>query len=194
MVLMLVSCGTFTEYFVEIKQYTMDLLLSVLGLWQVKKLLMAGDGKRDALWYFLLCLSLLICPFFSYTYPIVMAPAFVVILVQNIQNWRKRKGAGGSVKNIVLQWIPLFLCTFSITIFYLKDAYMPGADRDMHAFWAHLMMEDGFDPAKFFVNFFHFFAQAGSGFAFWWLFGIFCTMSFGYGLYKTIKDMMAGAT
>jgi hypothetical protein len=92
-----------------------------------------------------------------------------------------------------MQWLPLFLCTFSITIFYLKDAYMPGEDEDMHRFWAHLLMEGGFEPAKFLVNFFHFFAQAGSGFVFWWLFGIFCSVSFGYSIYRTILYIKGGA-
>lgn len=192
MVLMLVSCGTFTEYFVEVKQYTMDLLLAVVALWQTRMLLRVSEKKVTGGWYVLLCLSFLIAPFFSYTYPIVIAPAFVVLLVQNILSWRERKGEGGSVPIFLMQWLPLFLCTFSITVFYLKDAYLLGKDEDMHRFWAHLMMEGGFDPVKFLVNFFHFFAQAGSGFVFWWLFGIFCTVSFGYGIYKTFLQIKAG--
>ncbi len=193
MVLMLVSCGTFTEYFVEVKQYTMDLLLAVVALWQTRMLLLVSEKKVTGGWYVLLCLSLLIAPFFSYTYPIVIAPAFVVLLVQNILSWKERKGEGGSVRVFLMQWLPLFLCTFSITVFYLKDACLLGKDEDMHRFWAHLMMEGGFDPVKFLVNFFHFFAQAGSGFVFWWLFGIFCTVSFGYGIYKTFLQIKDGS-
>jgi hypothetical protein len=193
MVLMLVSCGTFTEYFVEVKQYTMDLLLAVVALWQTRMLLLVTEKKVTGGWYALLCVLFLIAPFFSYTYPIVIAPTFAVILVQNILNWRERKGEGGSVPIFLMQWLPLFLCTFSITIFYLKDAYMPGEDEDMHRFWAHLLMEGGFEPAKFLVNFFHFFAQAGSGFVFWWLFGIFCSVSFGYSIYRTILYIKGGA-
>lgn len=193
MVLMLVSCGTFTEYFVEVKQYTMDLLLAVVALWQTRMLLQVSEKKVAGVWYVLLCLSFLIAPFFSYTYPIVIAPLFAVMLVQNILSWRERKGEGGSVPIFLMQWLPLFLSTFSITVFYLKDAYLPGKDEDMHRFWVHLMMEGGFEPAKFLVNFFHFFAQAGSGFVFWWLFGIFCSVSFGYGIYRAIRNIKAGA-
>lgn len=192
MVLMLVSCGTFTEYFVEVKQYTMDLLLSVVALWQLRMLLLVSEKKVTAGWYLLLCLVFLIAPFFSYTYPIVIAPVFAVMLVHNVLSWRERKGEGGSVQVFLMQWLPLFLCTFSMTVFYLKDAYMPGKDEDMHRFWAHLMMEGGFDPQKFLVNFFHFFAQAGSGFVFWWLFGIFCSISFGYGIYRAILNIRGG--
>lgn len=192
MVLMLVSCGTFTEYFVEVKQYTMDLLLSIVAVWQMRMLLLVGEKKVTAGWYVLLCIVFLVAPFFSYTYPIVIAPVFAVMLVHNVLSWRERKWEGGSVPVFMMQWLPLFLCTFSMTVFYLKDAYMPGMDEDMHRFWAHLMMEGGFDPLKFFVNFFHFFAQAGSGFVFWWLFGVFCSISFGYGIYRTILNLRGG--
>lgn len=225
-VLMLVSCGTFTEYFVQVKQYTMDLFLAVIALWQLVWLRQSGErraesgnvasgerkmegGKMESglqggggrgplaelrgLGYLLLCLGLLAAPFFSYTYPIVIAPVFLVVLVQDVALWRQRPGAE-TVKRITLQWLPLFLCTFSITVFYVADVAQLSADGEMRGYWRGLVNEDGFSIGAFVEHVFHMLAQAGSGFVFWWLFGLLCTAAFGCGCYMVYGNLRRGAT
>jgi 4-amino-4-deoxy-L-arabinose transferase-like glycosyltransferase len=179
LVMMLVSCGTFTEYYVQIKQYTMDLFLCVAVLWQLVYLLRCDDEHQVNRWtYVFMCLSFLLAPFFSYTYPVAVAPVYLVVLIQNIVLWKTDRETTEKVWVIVRQWFPLFMCTFSITIFYVFDVSQLTKDKDMHGYWAHLMMEKGFDWTVFFGNIFHLFAQAGSGFLFWWLFGLLGTAAF----------------
>ncbi|MCF8449240.1 MAG: glycosyltransferase family 39 protein [Taibaiella sp.] len=189
LVLMLVSCGTFTEYFVQIKQYTMDLLLCVAALWQMVYLLEAvATGRKGSIaGYLLLCFSFLIAPFFSYTYPLAIAPVYVVLLVQHIGYWKTEKATQDKIKTILRQWLPLFLCTFSITLFYFVDVAQLTADKDMEGYWGHLMLKKGFDFRFFLGNIFHLLAQAGSGLLFWWLFGLLGTAALLYGIYKSSR-------
>lgn len=193
MVMMLVSCGTFTEYFVQVKQYTMDLFLCVIAIHQLLYLSGYGSGKKvNVAGYSLLCLSFLVAPFFSYTYSIAIAPVYTVILVQNILQWGADDNTRKKIKTILLQWVPLFICTFSITVFYSIDIAQLSRDKDMHVYWGHLMMQDGFDIRIFFTNIFHLFAQVGSGFIFWWLFGLLGVAGFGYGIYRCSKTLFSG--
>lgn len=189
LVLMLVSCGTFTEYFVQIKQYTMDLLLCVVALWQMVYLLEAvATGRKGSIaGYLLLCFSFLIAPFFSYTYPLAIAPVYVVLLVQHIGYWKTNVATQDKIKTILRQWLPLFLCTFSITLFYFVDVAQLTADKDMHGYWGHLMTKKGFDLQVFLGNIFHLLAQAGSGLVFWWLFGLVGIAAFLYGGYTSFS-------
>lgn len=192
LVLMLVSCGTFTEYFVQIKQYTMDLFLAVLALWQLVWLMEVGErGVKNILGYLLVAVGLLLSPFFSYTYPIVIAPVFVVVFVQDIALWRKKSGAE-TVKRIALQWIPLFLCTFSVTVFYLTDVAQLSADVNMREYWKGLVNEGGFSLAAFLEHVFHMLAQPGSGLLFWWLFGILCSLAFLFGVFVAWRNLRSG--
>ncbi|GAA4460745.1 hypothetical protein GCM10023093_03970 [Nemorincola caseinilytica] len=183
MVMMLISCSTFTEYFVEVKQYSMELLLSAAALWQLHYLLRLGDRPLKAAGYALFCMAMLLCPFFSYTYAIVIAPVYGVVLLHNIATWNNGTG-NGKMRTIVMQWIPLCLCTFSITVFYLVDAAHLSADGDMQNYWRHLM-PGGRTP--FAERMFHFLAQAGSGLLFWWLFGLACTGALGWAIFRVAK-------
>ncbi len=190
LVLMLVSCGTFTEYFVQIKQYTMDLLLCVVAIWQLVYLLDESDGKlygKTA--YVALCLGFFFAPFFSYTYPIVITPVYGVILLQNIAYWKSSSNTQDKIKVIFRQWLPLFFCTFSITVFYLLDVSQLTADKDMKNYWGHLMLNNGFHFGAFCEHVFHVFAQAGSGFLFWWLFGLLCSAAFVYAVYVSCRNV-----
>jgi hypothetical protein len=189
LVLMLVSCGTFTEYFVQIKQYTMDLFLCTVVLWQLyyllQRLVVGSIGG-----YLLLCISFLLAPFFSYTYPLVAAPVYGVLLLQHIQYWKTPVATPHKIRVILRQWLPLFFCTFSITVFYMVDVRQLTADRDMSFYWGHLMMNNGFDLFIFFRNIFHMFAQAGSGLLFWWLFGLLCSAAFLYNSVDLIRSRL----
>jgi len=133
----------------------------------------------------------LVAPFFSYIYPIVIAPVFVVVFLQDVLLWRRKSGAE-TVKRITLQWLPLFLCTFSITLFYIADVAQLSADANMREYWKGLVNEDGFNVTTFLEHVFHMLAQPGSGFLFWWLFGLLCSAALFYGGYLTLRHLRAG--
>lgn len=184
MIMMLVSCGTFTTYLVQVKQYSMELLLSAFALWQLHYLLTLESKKANPAGYIFFCVGMLAAPFFSYTYPIVLAPVYGVVLLQNIVNWNSGAEVKMKIQQLLMQWLPLFLSTFSICIFYMIDARNTVADGNMQLYWGHLMHSGGFSLIGFCRSVFHFFAQAGSGELFWWLFGIACTAAFGAAIYR----------
>lgn len=187
MVMMLLSCNTFTEYFVEVKQYSMELLLAAAAVWQLHYLLRMADKAPGIVNYVLFCIAMLLCPFFSYTYPIVIAPVYIVILLHNIFAWNSGSRSA-NIRNMFLQWLPLFLCTFGITVFYAIDASHLATDGDMQGYWKHLMPGDP-TTVNIHERIFHFLAQAGSGLVFWWLFGLSCTASVILGLLRTVKNL-----
>jgi hypothetical protein len=179
-VMILISCSTFTEYFVQIKQYTMDMLLSLVALWQLTGLIRLGNGqafKKSR--YIGLCASFLVLPFFSYTYPVAVAPVFAIVFVQGIH-----------LKKILWQqWFPLLLSAIAIVVFYVVDVRQLMADKGMHQYWGHLMMDGGFSWRSFFINFYNLFAEIGSGLVFWFIFGTLGTIVFFYGLYASAGDI-----
>jgi len=161
-----------------------------VAIWQLVYLIRLGDGTgMKGATYATLCASFLAAPFFSYTYPVAIGPIFGVVLVQNIIQWKGESKTPEKIRTILKQWIPLFICTFSITVFYIQDVAQLTKDGDMHAYWSHLMMNNGFDVMAFFGNIFHMLAQAGSGFLFWWLFGILCTAAFVCGIYTSFAGL-----
>lgn len=191
-VMILISCSTFTEYFVQIKQYTMDILLSVVVVWQLTELISIKDNHRlQPVKYGLLCLSFLVFPFFSYTYPIAVAPVFAIVLFQDVLMLKKDDPTRRKRKILLTQWLPLFLATFSITVFYFMDVAQLMQDNSMHEFWGHLMMNKGFSWRSFFINFYMLFAEIGAGLIYWLLFGILGIISFIYGIYTCTVNLKA---
>jgi hypothetical protein len=136
-VLIFISFKTSIQYFVQVKQYTMEMALGVVGLWQLLSLLETAKGNRKNPWaYALLCASFVVVPFFSYTYPIVVAPAIAVVLgLEVLGNKRLPRPR-------VL--IPVFLATASIAAFYLIDARQVLQDSGMQNYWQGFMMSNGF--------------------------------------------------
>jgi hypothetical protein len=193
MVIMLVSSSTFTEYFVETKQYTMDLLMCTIAIWQLVWLLRLGRKQqiKPDLGYLLLCCSLIILPLFSYTYVIALLPVFAVLAIDNILSRKTNSSKQHGFVNLLLQWLPLFLVTFSITIFYIIDIKQLSTDNEMKHYWGHLMMNNGFAILEFAEHVFHLFAQAGAGLLFWSLFGVSCTASFFYCIRKCYLNVKA---
>lgn len=166
--LIIASSVPFTKYFVQTKQYTMDVLLSLVALWQVLELLalLAGTQRKTAT-YFVLCASLLLAPFFSYTYPITIAPAFVLCLVA----WKK--ALPESRRRILF---PLLLCAAGIAGAFWFDVRQLLADGGMKAFWRY-----NFAPALGWAGIleclYDCFAHAGSGFVFENIFGLLGTVA-----------------
>jgi hypothetical protein len=191
LVMILVSSYTFTQYFVQMKQYTMDILLSLAALWQLVETLKLKNPERlNRRRYILLCSSFIIAPFFSYTYPVVIAPVFVIVIIQGI--FFAKCYSGNAIKRVLLlQFIPLLFCAISIAVFYAIDVSQLMKDQGMHSYWAHLMMKEGFSWHSFFINLYQLFAQVGSGLLYSVMFGILGVVSFGYGIYKCIGAMVS---
>jgi hypothetical protein len=191
-VMELISCSTFTDYFVQIKQYTMDMLLSLVAIWQLLELLKLKEREQtNKVRYLVLCLTFLVVPFFSYTYPVAVAPVYAVVLLQNIRLFTHKDPTVKKRRVLLLQWLPLFICTFSITVFYIIDVSQLMKDSGMKEFWGHLMMDNGFSIRSFLINCYMLFAEIGSGFMFWLLFGIFGLVSFLTGIYTSTRNVMA---
>lgn len=185
--LMLVSCGTFTEYFVETKQYSMELFLSVVALLQCHYLLQAS--VKFSIQYVLLCMSMLIAPFLSYTYPILLVSIIPVLLLRSIFNRDTDRAASTIVIKLFVRWFPVFLGTFSSTIFYIIDAQYAASDPAMREYWGHLLNIDGFNLVDFIWRIFGLLAQPGSGFVFWYIFGLVGVMAVLSSIVSAVKNI-----
>ncbi len=177
-VLIIAASPTFTDYFVQVKQYTMDILLGVLSIWQLLELLQTAHspkppGKR----YILLCASFLIAPFFSYTYPIIIAPVFIIALLQSIMQLRQHRWLDAK-RFLVRIWLPLMVSAIAIAVFYRVDASRLMNEKGMHAYWDYRMMQHGFHPYQFFTAFYNLFALCGAGILFELIFGMLGVLGF----------------
>ncbi len=165
-VLIVVSSQTFTDYMVQVKQYEMDILLSLLAIWQLLELRALAEGQHLSRGrYFLLCTSLLLAPFFSYTYPINAAPLFFVTglsIRKNNQDHRK-------VKRLTLL-LPLCLLASSILVFYFLDVRHMMADKDMYVSYKRAYYKHS--EERFLFDLWNLFALVGSGFLFELVFGL----------------------
>lgn len=165
-VLIVVSSQTFTDYMVQVKQYEMDILLSLLALWQMIELMAIAEGKRIFRGrYLLLCASLLLAPFFSYTYPINAAPLFFVAGLYVWKNYRSRQSM-----RLTSLLLPLCLLALSISIFYFLDVRHMMADKDMYVSYKRSYYKHS--EERFLFDLWNLFALVGSGFLFELVFGL----------------------
>ena len=110
LVLVLISSFTFLKYFVEMKQYPMDILLSIVALWQLLELLQIDYIKTVFVKrYMLLCLSFAIIPFFSYTYLLAVAPVYGVLFIRVVGILRTDGSMRPKFKTLILLWVPLII-------------------------------------------------------------------------------------
>ena len=171
-ILILASSPTFAEYYIQVKQYTMDLFMSVLALWQLLELLRLREPvKTSFVMYLLLCISFLAAPFFSYSYPILAGPIFIISAMQLFIDMP----AGATLRKavyIVKLIFPLLLCMASMGVFYIIDVAQLMKDDGMKIFWQSMMMQHGFDPLHFIYAFYLIFANVGSGLLFEIIYGI----------------------
>ncbi len=172
-VLMIVSSHTFTSYFIQVKQYTMDILLSLAAIWQLLELLKIANGdsltkKR----YIFLSISFFAAPFFSYTYPIAVLPVFLIMFPKIIQLLKSNGPKREKMETLFMLLFPLVLCTYGIITSYITDVSQVMKDNGMHQYWGYLMMNGGFDAFTFVKHFYLLFAEAGSGLIFQAIFGL----------------------
>ncbi len=189
-VLIIISSFTFTEYFVEMKQYPMDILASVVALWQLIALLdLSRPGTLKIGKYLFLCASFLIVPFFSYTYPVAIAPAYVVLLLQAIAVLKSNRLAAVKRAMIIQQWLPLVLGLLGIFIFYFIDAKQLATDKVMYDRWSFLIMDNDHKLLSFFTSVYTLFSQTGSGIFFENLFGLLGIFGFVFGVVSGAKNL-----
>lgn len=184
-ILITVSSQTFTDYLVQIKQYEMEIFLSLVAIWQMLALTEIREDKQlKLLLYLLLCLSFCFAPFFSYTYPIAMAPIYVIVTLQDIQ-WAKHKKLD---KITWLRWLPLILGGISTIIFYLIDVRQLMHDKEMHNYWSYRMAAEGSSALGYAEKLWGLFAKVGSGFVFEVIFGALGICSFVYAVKFFIRS------
>jgi len=184
-VLIFISSQTFTDYLVQTKQYEMELLLCLLALWQLITLLEISEvGRMNKYKYLLLCISFLVAPFFSYTYPIAVAPIFPVIVFSSVISLRNSKS--GSARLLLSLLFPLAIAVFSIVVFYFIDVKQLMADNSMYLSYQR-MLGHGQGENHFIENFWQLFSLVGSGLIFEIIFGVLGMASFFYGVYRLAK-------
>jgi hypothetical protein len=95
-VLLFVSFHTAIRYFVQTKQYTMEMFLMAAGLWQLIIFHRFFHGGSNKVHYSLSCLILAVAPFFSYTYPMVATPIAGSLFFELMTRWmeKRRKDVG----------------------------------------------------------------------------------------------------
>lgn len=185
-ILVLMSSQTFTDYIVQVKHYEMDIFLSLLSLWQLLILLRISRAEVVGKYsYLFLCFSLLIAPFFSYIYPITIAPVFPIILLSTIVSLRKNL-TSNKVRWLFRLYFPLFIVFVSILIFYFIDVKQLMADNAMYmSYWEMMGNKELKNP--FLFNVWELFALVGSGLVFEIIFGILGIFSFSYAVYSLAK-------
>lgn len=151
-VMLYASFRTSTEYFVQVKQYTMEMLLALVAIWQL--LVLQKQNREEDITprnQLLFYGSLLIAPFFSYTYPIAVAPLFIIAVIHFSKTKR--------ISNI----IPLILSALSIVLFYILDVQQVMSDKGMQDYWQEYSTKGGYNIGHILHNLYRLFANLGSG-------------------------------
>jgi len=189
-ILILISSQTFTDYLTQVKQYEIDLFLCLVALWQLLVLLkVSQDGVRDRFGYGLACLVFIVAPFFSYTYPIVVAALYPAVLAAA---WIRRPISGSVFKHYFFLLMPLFFAGISILVFYLIDVRHVMADKSMYDSYLKAYYQ-GERPGVI-QNFWNLFALIGSGFLFELIFGVLGILAFFHGFFMLAKKQFRSFT
>lgn len=189
-VLIYISFKTSLHYFVQIKQYTMEMALGVVAIWQLITIhrLFKGEGLRNVE-YFFLYMSMGAATFFSYTYPIVVAPLYLLVLIRVIAGWNKLSA------NVKLHSIALLAISItSVLAFYKVDVQQVLQDNGMQNYWHDFLLKDGFDTGIFFEGIYKLFAHMGSGGLFEVVFAVLGIAGWLYGIYRLRKHIFTKDT
>ncbi len=184
-ILIIISSQTFTDYLVQVKQYEVEIFMSLLALWQLVTLMeMAEKGRPGKTYkYLLLCFSFAVAPFFSYTYPIAVAPVIPIILFYAAS----LEGQPGRNKTKMLGLIvPLVVVCSAIVIFYIVDVRQLMADSRMYTSYQRMLGHEKNENHSI-ENFWKLFSLLGSGLMFEIIFGALGISAFSYGIHKVFK-------
>lgn len=179
-ILILISSQTFTDYIVQVKHYEMDIFLCLLALWQLMTLSeICNIGSVGRSRYLLLCLSFLAAPFFSYVYPIAIAPIFPVMILNSVASVKNKQNNKGQF--LLSLYLPLVITAISVFVFYRIDVRQLMADDRMYQSYIKLCYNG--TKESFPEEFWKLFSLVGSGALFEIIFGILGVVSFSYGIY-----------
>ena len=175
-VLIYAAYPTSIFYFVLTKQYTMEMLMGLVGIVQLWQLVNINKGEAvSPARYAWLCASFFIAPLFSYTYPMVAAPIFGVVLLNTFS-----KGS-----NLGRQWLALLLCAIGILLLYRLDITQVMQDKGMENYWKDYYMTNGFSITELLHNIYMYFYLFGRG-PFMILLGVVGMVAWLFGTYKSV--------
>lgn len=177
-VAIVVSSPPFTKYFVQVKQYSMDIALAILAVWQALEILRLLHGERVPTGrYALLCATFLAAPFCSYTYPISVAPAFMLVGITVIRR--------ASMRDVARVVVPLLLGAAAIVAFYWVDVRQLLSDGGMRNYWQGKLVGAGTMQDKLFTLYWMF-AQIGAGDFFNLVFGALGMLAAGWACMQAV--------
>jgi hypothetical protein len=187
-VLMIAANPVFIYYYVQIKQYEMEILLSLIAIWQFLELQNIRAVRKSVDFrYWVVCLSFLITPFFSYTYPIAIAPAFAIFVVYDLLYFKRIENP--QKQSLLYLWLPLIIGCISIAAFYIIDVSQLMTDKNMYGWWEGALMTPGTPFTVIIQRFWLLFSGVGAGVLFQIVFGILGLVSFTYTAYHTAKHL-----
>jgi hypothetical protein len=170
-VLLFVSFHTAIRYFVQTKQYTMEMLLMAAGLWQLIIFHRFFQGGSNKVHYSLACFIFGVAPFFSYTYPVVAAPIVGSLLIEAGMNLK-----GGVSQKLFKLLLPVFIFTVAIGVVYKVDVQHVLADKGMKDYWKSNLSQGS---VKDLFNVYDMISHLGSGMVFEILFTLFILLGIG---------------
>ncbi len=186
LILIFISSQTFTDYMVQVKHYEMDIFLTLLALWQLITLLdICAEVRVSIPKYLLLCFSFLAAPYFSYIYPIAIAPVFAVVFFRTLLAMKT-----GKLKWLPSIFLPLLLAVASIVVFYMADVQQLMADTEMYSSYKSMLGQEKVANNSL-TDFWNLFALVGSGVLFEIIFGALGIIAFLYGAYRLLKAKAA---
>ena len=191
-ILFIISSFTFTEYFVGSKQYTMDILLSLIAVWQMLQLLqrdVTAWSTATSRRYLLLVGSFIVAPFLSYTYPIAVAPVFAIAALKFIDYAHSNLPAKVKLRAKLLLAMPLLGCAASIVCFYLIDVRQLMVDNAMYGFWNFVIFDPEHKLASVSKCGYRLFSQMGSGIVFENIIGVLGCIAFVSGCVASFKHL-----
>lgn len=184
-VFMFLGFSVFLDYLVQTKHYEMELLLSLIAIWQVLIFNKLYNGVKVIHYkYVLLIVSLFLGPFFSYTYPIVMASVYAVSLLYVIRHFQHKKFDSSFWKLL----LPMVVGIGGLLWAYKLDIAQLMADQQMHHYWSYKMISAEHGLIYKICMIWNLFAVMGSGLIFEIIFGILGLISFIYGVILLLKQ------
>ncbi len=185
-VLIYISFKTSLDYFVQVKQYTMEMFLGLVAIWQLMSIHQILNRERLSIPHWvMLYVSMAVVTFFSYTYPITAVAMLYIIIM------RRTMKQQDTVQDKYNPHIPalIVLSAAGIALFYIYDVMYVMHDTGMQEYWKDFIMKDGFSFSLFFGNIFKLFAHQGAGALFEIIFGILGIAGWVLGFYEFRKNV-----
>ncbi len=158
-VLCILSFKTVSQYFIQTKHYSFEILFAVLIIYQLIYITRAVKNHKIEVNYVISTLLIPVGFFCSYTYPILIVPALVVLLIQI-----KIKSS------YYIGIIPLVLSLISLLTAYSLDYSHVLSDSEMQSYW-HSKIFSRANWQTGLSNIWIFFSNVGAGLVFEYLLG-----------------------